>query len=1148
MVSLCLPVPQLCAQDLDPAAFRSGTPQASTAVATPVSTGAKTTTSAAPAPAAPNPVAEAMARPATPTAEHTFSAAVDSYTAAQLPLPEVGDHELRILNPYLLELKLVTTKEKGKDPQQWNFFDHESRQLNLPETRDFDIRFGDQSIVGVVAEVGYKRRPLYAPHRDWDPRIGNWLYLQLKQPVPEGATVTVAERTGNLWNPAKVTFIATNSADRFSPAIHVNQAGYQTGFAKHARAGYYLGDLGGLELPGNVEFSLIDVATGNEVHKGMTRPADESEIGSAFDVYQDTIVCDFSRFDTPGRYVIRLPQLGQSLPFVITDGYFANVTRSYALGLLHQRCGCEVGLPFTRFEHDACHVAPLKIPTKRDKGAQKLIGFQQDTLDEEVLPVHTAPRLKTTEDSLFPFVKSGTVDVSGGHHDAGDYSRYVPSSSRFIHYLMTAVDYFPGAEQLDNLGLPESSDGVSDLLQMAMWEASYISKMQDDDGGFYFQVYPEDRPYEGDVPPDEGDPQIVFPKTTASTASAVAALAKMASSPAFRAADPALAFRYEAQAHKGWKFLENAWAEHGIIGAWQHLGIPGMANQDKDEIAWAATEMFILTGRDEIHRQLVEGFTPGAEDNVMWGWRRKNDAFGAAIDAYALAAANGRIVEANINQGHYNACLREIDSWAQALASWTATSAYGVSFPEPSKNFRTAGWFMAGAEGFDIAVSAVLNDAKNEEALVQSIISNFDYELGVNPVNQMYLTGLGYKRQYEIVHQWAFNDDAQLPMSGIPLGALQQGFQWIDTYESELGDLTYPLDGDETDAYAFYDRWSDAFNVATEFVNMQQAQGLAAAAYLMGKTQSVVQPYKTREVKITGLPGQVVENQTLSLSLRPGDLEGSPVIIWESFGGEPQLGPVYHFTPKKSGLIWVAVEVQWPDGRRGFDKIHFPIASANAAEPRVADQFTSLHIDCDTPGRIANAMLRDPQGELTIEGTPDVTRDNIAWMKNPVGRAIRFNTFDDQLIYQWKDTESAAAENEEKTASLELSAWLYFEKFPHGKKQEDIFYFGKNDDERVASFHVEIWSDIKHMRFVVQQEAVGKPEQTTEWMPINQWHFVEIRLIGDDYQLAVNGKTVASGKQQAANVTRDALDSGSRYFKIGQFKGYADDIMVRERF
>ena len=79
-------------------------------------------------------------------------------------------------------------------------------------------------------------------------------------------------------------------------------------------------------------------------------------------------------------------------------------------------------------------------------------------------------------------------------------------------------------EEVDNLGIPESGDGISDALQEAKWEADFLIKMQDADGGFYYSVYPRDREYELDVLPENGDPQVVWPKNTATTAAAVAAL------------------------------------------------------------------------------------------------------------------------------------------------------------------------------------------------------------------------------------------------------------------------------------------------------------------------------------------------------------------------------------------------------------------------------------------------------------------------------------------------------------------------------------------------------------------------------------------------------------------------------------------------
>jgi hypothetical protein len=82
------------------------------------------------------------------------------------------------------------------------------------------------------------------------------------------------------------------------------------------------------------------------------------------------------------------------------------------------------------------------------------------------------------------------VDVSGGHFEAGDYNRVTYNSAQLIHVLVFALDSLPGVGALDNLGIPESGDGISDVLQEAKWEADFLAKMQDTDGGFYYSVYP----------------------------------------------------------------------------------------------------------------------------------------------------------------------------------------------------------------------------------------------------------------------------------------------------------------------------------------------------------------------------------------------------------------------------------------------------------------------------------------------------------------------------------------------------------------------------------------------------------------------------------------------------------------------------------
>ena len=339
----------------------------------------------------------------------------------------------------------------------------------------------------------------------------------------------------------------TNSANplRFNPAIHVNQEGYVPTLPKKAMIGYYLGNLGEMNIPASAGFQLVDASTGGStVYQGSLTSRPDSGWNYTPAPYQKVLMADFSIFNTPGEYQLVVPGYGASLPFLINDGIAMDFARAYALGLYGQRCGTNNAMPYTRFTHDACHVAPAQVPVPDTSYAftwNTIAGYSGGNATQ------TAPQLVSDATSYFPFVNTGTVDVHGGHHDAGDYSKYTINVASLIHYLMFSVDSLPGVAAMDNLGIPESGDGISDVLQECKWEADYLCRLQDADGAFYFIVYPQTREYESNVTPDHGDAQVVWPKNTACTAAAVAALAQCASSPAFKKQYPTEAAAYTAE-------------------------------------------------------------------------------------------------------------------------------------------------------------------------------------------------------------------------------------------------------------------------------------------------------------------------------------------------------------------------------------------------------------------------------------------------------------------------------------------------------------------------------------------------------------------------------------------------------------------------
>ncbi|MBI4622790.1 MAG: glycoside hydrolase family 9 protein [Verrucomicrobia bacterium] len=504
------------------------TPVAPAPVVTPVVTspapavGTGTTSPTVPSSATPTPVAPANA-PGTAGRGYNIDG-----IALQLAKP--GESLLHVLSPTLLELKLIDTKQPGTGPlANWNFVSA-SGQMTVPATTKFAVVVDGRSVP--VQSIGFKRRVLSAPLVVYDLRVENSLCLQLASPVADGQFVQVTNPDASLWS-GSTRFQAICEAQRYSPAIHVNQEGYVPSLPKKAMIGYYLGDMGELTIPAAAGFALIDARSGAVVHRGALT----SRLDVGYNItpapYQKVLMADFSDFTTPGEYQLQVAGLGASLPFLINDGIAMGFARTYALGLYHQRCGSNNALPFTRFAHAACHTAKAQIPVQSDPQ----FAFTWATIASyggeagADNPAQIAPKLTSEAAQLYPFVNKGSVDVSGGHHDAGDYSKYTINSAELIHYLIFTADSIPGVAALDNLGIPESGDGISDVLQEAKWEADYIAKLQDADGGFNFLTYPKNREYESGTQPDHGDAQVVWPKNTSVSAAAVAALPECASSP-----------------------------------------------------------------------------------------------------------------------------------------------------------------------------------------------------------------------------------------------------------------------------------------------------------------------------------------------------------------------------------------------------------------------------------------------------------------------------------------------------------------------------------------------------------------------------------------------------------------------------------------
>src|SRR5262249_7770039 len=152
-----------------------------------------------------------------------------------------------------------------------------------------------------------------------------------------------------------------------------------------------------------------------------------------------------------------------------------------------------------------------------------------------------------------------------------------------------------------------------------------------------------------------------WPKNTSSTASAVAALAQCSSSPRFKQAYPQAASNYWAKAKLGWQFLTNAIASNGLSGAYQKLQHFGDDFTDRDDLSWAACEMYLASGDPQFQQKLFQWFPdPTYPGTFLYGWDRMFACYGNAVRDYAFAATNGRLPAVQLDSGYLAKCITVI--------------------------------------------------------------------------------------------------------------------------------------------------------------------------------------------------------------------------------------------------------------------------------------------------------------------------------------------------------------------------------------------------------------------------------------------------------------------------------------------------------
>lgn len=307
--------------------------------------------------------------------------------------------------------------------------------------------------------------------------VAHYTFLELETPLQENTQYTLKTPLGEV---VKFSYPQPDG----NKIIKLNQVGYApTSDKKYAYVGTWRGTLGALPLENLCEknFTIRTYPDKKIVFTGKLekRPPDPTyKTGSSF-TGEETYQADFSSFKQEGTFTIYVEDIGESMPFKISNDSIGEAFYIHAKGLYHKRCGIAKEPPYTNWTSGECHriIYQSNFPPNnkhyRVNSKETDCGFFDKNGRQLNVSQFRLISLNAKTDN--------PVKVAGGWHDAADYDR------RPYHYdvvcdLLTSYIYKPENFSDGQLNIPESKNGIADIIDEAIWGMKIWKDLQNENG------------------------------------------------------------------------------------------------------------------------------------------------------------------------------------------------------------------------------------------------------------------------------------------------------------------------------------------------------------------------------------------------------------------------------------------------------------------------------------------------------------------------------------------------------------------------------------------------------------------------------------------------------------------------------------------
>lgn len=365
--------------------------------------------------------------------------------------------------------------------------------------------------------------------------------------------------------------------------------------------------------------------------------------------------------------------------------------------------------------------------------------------------------------------KSGTLSSPKGWLDAGDYNKYIVNSSFTLSMIYGLYQLYPDLIQDGQLNIPESGDGLSDLLGEMKYNLDWMLTMQDDDGGVFHKL--TSKRFCGFIMPHEDtDERFVVGKSTEASLGFAATTA--IASRIYKNIDPEFASKCLDMSRKAWNWAVANPKKNFNNPEDIHTGNYG-DDDSSEEFLWAAAELFISTSDKEFEDYITNNL-PELDFKFSENWRlfQKNMAF------HSLAAFQNELPE-SLNEQIKN----QIINLADELYESNSKTPYRIDLEE----------FHWGSSS-DIADIGVIycyaHKISGNTKYLNAAIDCADYLFGRNATGYSFVTGYGSKTPMNLHHRPSAADGIVEPMPGFLIGGANQ-FRQDDISKRKWG-VEYP--------------------------------------------------------------------------------------------------------------------------------------------------------------------------------------------------------------------------------------------------------------------------------------------------------------------------------------------------------------------